>query len=109
MDTVTEAKQRTSHQDQQAQPVRQTEPKLEQRDEKTGIGGMTNEAVGTCFDHGLLGGDGDCRREEGPEHVDGVETERDRCVVELYAQPEEKGARASTRGGRIPNPHLLTE
>ena len=100
MDTVTEAKQRTSHQDQQTQPVRRAEPKPEQRDEKAGIGGMTNEPVGTRFDHGLLGGDGHRRREGGAEHVDGVETQRHPRVDEQNAQPEEKYASARDGGGR---------
>ena len=102
MDTVAQADQRTSHQDQQTQPVRRAEPKPEQRDEKAGIGGMTNEPVGTRFDHGLLGGDGHRRREGGAEHVDGVETQRDPRVDEQNAQPEEKCASARDGGGRNP-------
>ncbi len=47
MDTVAQAKQRTSHQGQQTQPVGRAEPKSEQRDERTGRGGMPNESVGT--------------------------------------------------------------
>src|SRR6266700_7111146 len=102
MDTVAESKQRTSHQDQQTQPVRRAEPKPEQRDEQAGIGGMPNESVGTRFDHGLLGGDGHLRREGGAQHVDGVETQRDPRVDEQDAQPEEKGASARDGGGRNP-------
>src|SRR5438045_3435332 len=75
-------------------------PNHEQRDEKAGIGGMTNEPVGTRFDHGLLGGDGHRRREGGAEHVDGVETQRDPRVDEQNAQPEEKCASARDGGGR---------
>src|SRR6266700_2188554 len=77
MDTVAESKQRTPHQDQQTQPVRRAESKPKQGDEKTGIGGMPNEPVGTRFDHGLLGGDGHRRCEGGAEHAYRVETERD--------------------------------
>ena len=55
-DTITETNERTSHDDEQTQPVvRQAESKSEQRDEEAGIGGMPNEPVGTRFDHGLLG------------------------------------------------------
>ena len=56
-DTVAEANQRASHNDQQTQPVSIAESKSEQRDEHTSIGGMTNEAVGTRFDQGLIGCD----------------------------------------------------
>jgi hypothetical protein len=100
MDTVAQTKQRTSHQDQQAQPVRRAEPKPEQRDENTGIGGMTNESIGTRFDHGLLRGDGHRRREGGAEYVDGVETEHGPRVDEQNTQPEEKYANARDGGGR---------
>jgi hypothetical protein len=100
MDTVAQANQHTPHQDQQTQPVRRVEPKPEQDDEQAGIGGMTNESIGTRFDHGLLGCDGHCRREESTEHVDGVETERDPRVDEQDAQPEEKYASARDGGGR---------
>jgi len=58
MDTVAEAKQRTSHKDQQTQTVRRAEPKSEEHDEQAGRGGMPNESVGTRFDHRLLGYDG---------------------------------------------------
>src|SRR5947209_4151535 len=64
------------------------------------LGGMTNESVGTRFDHGLLGGDGHRRREGGAEHVDGVETQRHPRIDEQNAQPEEKGASARDGGGR---------
>ena len=75
MDTVAEAKQRTSHDDEQTQPVvRQAESKSEQRGAESGLGGMPNESVGARFDHGLLGCDGHRRREEGTEHGNGVET-----------------------------------
>ncbi len=100
MDTVAQANQRASHKDQQTQPVRKAESKPEQRDEQAGIGGMTNESVRTRFDHGLLRGDGHRRREEGAEHVDGVETERDPRVDEQNTQPEEEYASARDGGGR---------
>lgn len=47
MDTVAQAKQRTSHQGQQTQPVGRAEPKSEEHDEQAGRGGMPNESVGT--------------------------------------------------------------
>ena len=99
MDTVAESNQRTRHQDQQTQPVRIVESKPEQRDEKAGIGGMTNESVGTRFDHGLLGSDGHCCREEGTEHVDSVETQHNPRVDEQDAQPEEKCSITRDGGG----------
>lgn len=100
MDTVTQADQRTPHQDQQTQPVRTAESKSEQRDEKAGIGGMTNESVGTRFDHGLIGCDCHRGREGGAEYVDGVETERDPRVDQQHAQPEEEYASTRDGGGR---------
>src|SRR5437588_9395882 len=109
MDTVAECNQRTSHHDQQTQPVRRAEPKPEQRDEQAGIGGMTNESVGTRLDHGLLGGDGHRRREGGAEHAYRVETERDPRVDEQNAQPEEKGASARDGGGRNLKRHQRAE
>jgi hypothetical protein len=99
-DTVAEADQRTSHKDQQTQPVGIAEPKSEQRDEQAGIGGMTNESVGTRFDHGLLGCDCHRRREGGAEHVDCVETQRDPHIDQKNAQPEEDFASARDGGSR---------
>src|SRR6266496_3642178 len=61
---------------------------------------MPNEAVGTRFDHGLLGCDCHRGREGGAEHVDGVETERDPRVDQQHAQPEEENARTRDGGGR---------
>ncbi len=47
MDTVAQAKQRTSHQGQQTQPVGRAESTSEEHDEQAGKGGMPNESVGT--------------------------------------------------------------
>jgi len=101
MDTVAQAKQRTSHDDEQTQPVvRQAESKSEQRDEQAGIGGMPNESVGARFDHGLLGCDGHRQHEEGTEGGDGVETECDPRVHQENAQPEEEHAGTGDGGAR---------
>jgi len=51
VDTVAEANQRASHNDQQTQPVSIAESKSEERDEHTGIGGMTNDSF---FNNELL-------------------------------------------------------
>jgi len=109
VDTVAEANQRASHNDQQTQPVSIAESKSEERDEHTGIGGMTNEAVGTRFDQGLLGCDCHRRREGGTEHVDRVETERDPRVDQQNAQPEEECASARDGGGRNRQSQQCTE
>ncbi len=101
MDTVAETNERTSHDDEQTQPVvRQAESKSEQRDEEAGIGGMSNEPVGACFDHSLLGCNSYRHREEGTEHGDGVETECDPSVHQENTQPEEELARVVDSGGR---------
>src|SRR5450432_1187701 len=75
MDTITETDESASHNDEETQPViRQTESQSEQRDEQTGIGGMSNESIGTRFNHGLLRCNGHAGCERASKYVDGVET-----------------------------------
>ena len=99
-DTVTETNQRTSHDDEQTQPVRQAEPKSEQYKKEACIRGMPNEAVGTRFDHGLLGCDCNRRREEDTKHGNGVEPQCDPRIHQENAQPEEDVGCIGDGGGR---------